>query len=423
MVRVMRVLAFVVLAGTAAVAAVRTPAPPATPAPPPNLLAPVMSEALGQAAPEVASSQEWMVIQAARVIEDWSTMRQQAELLRQRFPGHGDVYAALGAALEGLGSRAEAIVALERAVELKPDHKGAWLMLALLSSASGDHARAAAAYERGISLDPKDGRALTGAALAYARTADHAKAAPAFARLAAAYPSDVDAWVMYARESTAAGTSHEMWIAFNDLRGARPDIAARVAAALPAELRGALPTPIPPTPRPTARPGTPRLVMGGGPPVAAGGGTGSAKGSSTVWTEAALAFETKVVPIARRARPLAEMMQRYDVSCRGGHASRSRGTGSAGDGGRSEAGQATEGDAQDSAAPEIDWTSVWARRDAWTTAAANDNTAECRALASEMLALANSTRTAVETAAKETAGTGISDADKAIILEKYRLRW
>ncbi len=255
---------------------------------------------------------------------------------------------------------------------------------------------------------------------AYARSGDAERAAAVLAEATAVAPESVPAWVAYLGASARSTRAEQARAAFNQLRRTSPTTAAAAAQQLPGDLAAALPTPIPPTPRPTPRTDTPRLVMAAGPTADQAGGGAHRTG---VWNQAALAFEAKLADIAKRARPLTEMIRHYDQTCHGGYAnaaSASR-TGAAALPG--EEGAPESPAAAKAAAAVIDWKTIWARSAAWAQAATNEPTSECRAQASDILALANGTRSAVEMAQKGTTGLGIPEADKKRLLQDYNLVW
>jgi tetratricopeptide (TPR) repeat protein len=404
--------AVVILAAWAAVTAgaVRppsAPAPTATSVPRPNLLAEPFKLVVERADPQVAATPEWLRIYAGVVISDWATVRADAATLTARFPQSADAYLALAVGLEGLGDRAQAVVALQRAAELAPGRPGLWLMLARMYEDDGRVGDAAGALEKASRLQPRDLGVLISLADAYARSGNADWAAATFQQVTVLAPDNVVGWVGYLETASRCGRAPAAWAAYNQLRIGRPGVAAAVAVRLPRTLAAAVPTPIPPTPRPTPRDDAPRLVMAAGP---SGDGAGSGSRHTGVWSQAALLFESKVVDIAKRAQPLKELVERYDLTCQGGAQARRSGQPS------------TEGDAKAPAAG-IDWPTIWARSAAWTQAASDAPTSECRTLASDVLALADKTRSEVDKAVQNTAGTGLSQTETKRILQQYNLVW
>jgi tetratricopeptide (TPR) repeat protein len=413
-------IAIVVLAAevTAGAAVVRPTPPPPTPPPVTNPLAAPFKGLLDGADRQVAETPEWLRIHAGVVIEDWGLVRTDALVLAGRFPRSADVQIALAVGLEGSGDHAAAETALRKAVELQPGHLGAWLMIAQMDLAAGREGDAAAALSRAHELRPSDLGTMLALADALARSGDTERATAVLVEALAVAPDNVPAWVAYLQAATRSSRAEQARAEFNQLRRTSPGTAAAIAHQLPGSAAGALPTPIPPTPRPTPRTDTPRLVMGAAPAAGQGGrGTG-------VWNQAALAFEAKLADIAKRARPLTEMVRHYDMTCHGGYAS---GGGAAGNpGGAAAAGEEGAPESASTAkaaAAEIDWKTIWARSAAWTQAAASEPTSECRAQASDILALANATRSAVDKALQSTTGSGIAEADKKRLLQDYNLFW
>jgi hypothetical protein len=401
-----------VLAACAAVAAGGTdapapPAPIATPAP--NPLAARFRGAVGHADRQVASTPEWMRIHAGFVVQDWASMRADAQTLAARFPASADPQIALAVALAGAADGNGAVQALQRAVELQPTHQTALVMLAELQLLRGEFLDAAATLELARKVKPDDLRVLTALADAYLRGGTPERAVPVLERAIALAPEDVPAWIAYLDASARSGLVEPARVAYNQLRLAHPGTAATIRGRLPASVLALVPTPIPPTPRPTPRTDTPRLVMASGSAAGAAAGQGP-----KVWNETSLAFEAKVAEIAARARPISEMVERFDLTCQGGSAHRPSAAAAA-----SEEPSGTSKEAPVA----VDWKMIWSRSAAWTQAASNEPTSECRVLASDILALANATRSALETAAQSTAGSGMSDLDRRQILEKYNLLW
>ena len=409
---VRKIVAGMVLAASTAVTAgsgviPTPPAPTATPAP--NLLAARFREVVRHADRQVAASPEWMRIHAGFVVQDWASMGADAVKLTERIPGSADPQVALAVALTAVGDLDQATAALERAVALQPDHANALAMLALLHLERGQFPAAAQALEQGRAVSPGDLGILLALGDAYARSDDPARAATVFQQATVQAPEDVTAWVAYLDVSSRAGNPEPARVAFNQLRLAHPGTAAAVMSRLPSSVHAAMPTPIPPTPRPTPRTDTPRFVMAAGPTGGQPGGQRPA-----IWNEAALGFEAKVADIGARARPIIELVERYDLTCQGGSSRRLETT----------AATAEEPSAESKpASVEVDWKAIWARSAAWTQAAANQPTSECRALASDILALAASTRSAVEKAVQSTAGSGMSATDQNHILQRYNLLW
>ncbi len=416
-----RIAVVVLAASVSAGAGVVRPTPAAMPAPVPNLLAAPFKALLAGADRQVAATPEWMRVHAGVVIEDWATVRADALVLTERFPQSADPQIALAVGLEGMGDHAGAAASLHKAVELQPGYLGAWLMLAQMDLALGQIGDSAVALEQARRLQPGDLGVLLLLGDAYARVGDAERASVVLAEAVAVAPESVPAWVAYLEASARSSRAEPARAAFNQLRRTSPTTAAAVAQQLPGGMAGALPTPIPPTPRPTPRTDTPRLVMGAGP--AAGQADPGGARRSGVWNQAALAFEAKLADIAKRARPLTELVRRYDVTCRGGYAT----SGSTARSAATAAGVGEEGpespEAAKAAAAEVDWKTIWARSAAWMQAAANDPTSECRVQASDILALANATRSAVEKALQSTAGSGITETDKQRLLQDYNLHW
>jgi Flp pilus assembly protein TadD len=376
--------------------------------PVPNPLAVRFREALKVAGPEVAATPEWMRIHAGFVVQDWASMRADAQALAVRFPASADPQIAIAVAIAGTGDLAQAAAALEKAVELQPTHRIALPMLAELQLGLGQFAKAAATLELARKVKPDDLRLLMALGDAYLRSDEPARAVPVLERAIAVAPEDVPAWLGYLDASARAGLVEPARVAFNQLRLAHPGTAATIRHQLPASVLAVVPTPIPPTPRPTPRSDTPRLMMASGP----AGGTAGSQGPK-VWNEASLGYEAKISDIAAHARPLAEMVERYDLTCQGGSARRPTSA------------PADAGERSDEGKPvvEIDWKAIWARSAAWTDAAANEPTSECRVLAADILSLANGTRAALEKAVQSTAGSGMSETDRARIQQKYNLLW
>ena len=383
------------------------PAPAQAPAP--NPLAERFREALKSADRQVASTPEWMRIHAGFVVQDWASMRADALTLVGRFPQSPDPQIALAVALAGAAEGEGAVQALQRAVELQPSHQTALVMLAELQLKRREFAGAAATLELARKVRPDDLRLLMALGDAYLRGGTPERAVPVLERAITLAPQDVPAWLAYLDASARAGMVEPARVKFNQLRIAHPGTAGAIRSQLPASVLALVPTPIPPTPRPTPRTDTPRLVMASGPTggVAAGQGT-------RVWNEAALGFEAKVADVAARARPIMELVERYDLTCQGGSARRP-----------SAPPAASEEPSGDAPAPpvEVDWKMIWSRTAAWTEAAANEPTSECRVLASDILALANASRAALDKAVQSTAGAGIPETDKKQILQKYNLLW
>lgn len=393
--------------GAAAAAGAASPVAPPTPAPRPNLLAGPFKLVVDRAEPAVAATPEWLRIYAGVVISDWVTVRSDAATLTARFPQSADAYLALAVGCEGAGDRAQAVAALQRAVELAPGRPGLWLMLAKIDEASGQTGEAAGALEQASKLQPKDLEVLIALANAYARSGNAEQAAARYQQATVLAPDSVPAWVGYLDAASRCSRAEAARAAYNQLRIGRPGVAAEVAERLPGRLAAALPTPIPPTPRPTPRTDAPRLVMAAGPSGDAPGGGARRPG---VWSQAALSFESKIVDIAKRAQPLTGLVERYDLTCQGGAPARAREGSESPDGAKA-------------ATAVVDWPAIWARSAAWTQAVANAPTSECRTLASDILALANQTRSEVEKARQGTAGTGLSDAEVKRILLQYNLTW
>jgi tetratricopeptide (TPR) repeat protein len=411
-------LALIMAAGAAG--AQPTPAP--TPVREPNLLAAPFKAYVNRADPQIAATTEWLRIYAGAVVEDWATVRADALVLAERFPQSADAQVALAVGHEGVGEHAEAATALRRAAELQPGHLVAWLLLSQLDTRLGQFAEVAKDLEQARRLKPGDLDVLLRLGDAYVRSGDGVRAASVFAEATALAPDSVPAWVGFLDASTRAGKADQAWASFNQLRIGHPATAAAVVRRLPSGLATAVPTPIPPTPRPTPRTDTARLIMAAGP---ASGGTGSGTGSqkAAVWNQAALSFESKVADIARQARPLAELVHRYDLTCSGGAATRA-GAASASAKAAEESGGDPGMQAQsrsEAVAVEVEWPAIWARSDGWTQAAASAPTSECRTLAADILALANQTRSAVEKTTQSTTGTGLSAAEVKAILQKYNL--
>ena len=385
------------------------PTPPAPqPTPAPNPLAVRFREEVGRADHQVAATPEWMRIHAGFVVQDWASMRADALTLAARFPNSADPQVAIAVSFAGAGDLAQATTALQKAVELQPSHQIALAMLAELQVQQHQFVEAAATLELARRVRPDDLGLLMALGDAYLRGGTPERAVPVLDRAIAVAPEDVPAWIAYLDASARAGMVEPARVRFNQLRIAHPGTAAAVRGQLPASVIALVPTPIPPTPRPTPRTDTPRLVMASGPTGGAAGGQRPA-----VWNEAALGFEAKVADIAARARPLAEMTQRYDLTCQGGSSHRPGPPAAAG-----EAGEETK-----AAAADVDWKMIWARSAAWTEAAASAPTSECRVLASDILALANATRSALEKALQSIAGAGVPDIDQKRILQKYDLLW
>ncbi len=394
------IVVIVCAAAAAGAAAPATPTPTAVPAA--NPLAVRFREALRTADREVAATPEWMRAHAAFVVQDWASMRADATALAGRFPASADPQMAIAVAIAGTGDLTGAAEALKKAVELQPTHRVALPMLAELQLELGQFGGAAATLELARKVKPDDLRLLLALADAYLRSGEPARAVPVLEHALAVAPEDVPVWLAYLDASARSGRIEPARLAYNQLRIAHPGTAAAVRAQLPASVLAVVPTPIPPTPRPTPRSDTPRLVMAAGP-------TGGAAGGPQVWNEAALGFEATVAEIAARARPLAEMVDRYDLTCQTGGAHRGGAAPAAAEGGGAPA--------------EVDWKAVRARSAAWAEAAASAPTSECRALASDILALADRTRAAVEKAVAGTAGSGMSETDRSRILQKYNLLW
>ncbi len=367
----------IVLTACAAIAAgaavPATPTPTAVPAA--NPLAARFREALKTADREVAATPEWMRVHAAFVVQDWASMRDDAALLAGRFPASADPLVAQAVALAGAGDQTQAAAALESAVALQPTHRVALVMLAELRLERREYPQAAATLELARKVKPDDLRLLMALADAYVRSGEPARAVPVLEHALAVAPEDVPAWRAYLDASARCGRIEPARVAYNQLRIAHPGTAAAVRAQLPASVLAVVPTPIPPTPRPTPRSDTPRLVMASGP-------TGGAADGPRVWNEAALGFEAKVADIAARARPLAEMVDRYDLTCQGG--------------GTRRGGAAPSEPGEGGGAVELDWKA-------------------------DILALANGTRSAVEKAVASTADSGMSETDRSRILQKYNL--
>lgn len=393
---------WIACAASVAAGAVQTaPAPVATAVP--NPLAARFREALKGAERQVGSTPEWMRIHAGFVVQDWASMLADARTLAGRFPASADPQVAIAVALAGAGDRAGAVTALSRAVELAPAHLHALAMLAQLQLAGGQWSDAARTFEQALAVKPDDLAVLLALGDAQVRGGEAARAAAAYQRATALAPDSVPAWLGYLDAASRAGAPQPAQAAFNQLRIARPGAAAAVLAQARGAVLAVVPTPIPPTPRPTPRTDTPHLVMASGP-----GGGAAAGQRPTIWNEAALGFEAKVADIAARARPLAEMVERYDLTCQGGASRRS--------------GAAAAGSEEKAPPVEVDWKAIWARREAWITAAQNAPTSECRTLASDIVALADATRAAVDQVVQSTAGSGLTAADRAPILQKYNLQ-
>lgn len=393
---------------TAGGGVVPTPPPP-QPTPAPNPLAVRFREVVSRADRQVAATPEWMRIHAGFVVQDWASMRADALTLAARFPNSADPQVAIAVSFAGAGDLAQATAALQKAVELQPSHQTALAMLAELQLQQREFVEAAATLELARKVRPDDLGLLMALGDAYLRGGTPERAVPVLDRAIAVAPEDVPAWIAYLDASARAGNVEPARVAFNQLRIAHPGTAAAVRGQLPASVIALVPTPIPPTPRPTPRTDTPRLVMASGPTGGAAGGQRPA-----VWNEAALAFEAKVADIAARARPISELVERYDLTCQGGSSHRPE-TAAAMTGEPSEESK--------TARVEVDWKMIWARSAAWTQAAANQPTSECRVLASDILALATSTRSAVEKAVQSTAGSGMSATDQNRILQHYNLLW
>jgi len=109
----------------------------------------------------------------------------------------------LGRALVALGRGHEAIAALQRAVELKPDLPGAWLALAEQLTRNGDDAGASAAYSRHVRHSTRDPGLLAAAtALCEGRIPDAEYLLRAHLKLA---PTDVAAIRMLAEVAARLG--------------------------------------------------------------------------------------------------------------------------------------------------------------------------------------------------------------------------
>ena len=117
-------------------------------------------------APEQASVNESPEAALARENETlacfaWQALLQDAKTsaalfreLARREPRNPDYWAALGLALAKNSQRREAILALERAVELRPKNIEAWCVLGELAMDEMEWKKAAAALRRCLELDP-----------------------------------------------------------------------------------------------------------------------------------------------------------------------------------------------------------------------------------------------------------------------------
>ena len=395
------------------------PTPTATPTPRPNILARAFLDVVVPRADRAMSgTTEWLQVHAGAVVADWATVHAAASKLTERFPGSCVAQIALAVGLEGKGQSSEAKAALLRAVEIHPKNDTAWGMLARLDVELGDLKGAIAALEEVNKFLPGDFKLLMALGATYREDGDHGKALSAFEQATGVSPEDLTAWIAYAEACSASNELNRFGTALNQLRLAHPQTATSLVAKLPPPLVAVLPTPIPPTPRPTAGADVPRIIMAGVPVP-----TGSHP--LTSWEQAAVAFESKVATIAPRVRPLADMLRRYNDACSGKHTVV---TGNAsevavGTGTATAAATARSSRGSSVAVGYVNWASVWSRSASWSQVTANETTPECRGLASDIGGLAAEIRAAVEEATQSTKYTGMSDGERQKILQKYNLFW
>lgn len=217
-----------VLAGSTAAA--QSQAPVAEP----NRLAEPFMELAARVDGPIAETTEWLRVYAAAVIDDWATVRADAQKLIERFPQSADMQVALAVGLEGMGEHEAAVTALRKAVELNPKHLTGWLMLVQMNYRLNRLEDAALALEQARSIAPENVDILMSLAKAYVRLGDADRATLVLAGATKAAPANVEAWVNYLAVSARTNRSDAAWREFDQLRAARPEVAASVAKRLPA---------------------------------------------------------------------------------------------------------------------------------------------------------------------------------------------
>jgi tetratricopeptide (TPR) repeat protein len=193
----------------------------------------------------IAETTEWLRVYAGAVIDDWATVRADAQKLTERFPQSADMQIALAVGLEGTGDHEAAVTALRKAVELDPQHLTGWLMLVQMNFRLNRLQDAALALEQARTLAPENVEILMSLAKAYVRLGDAPRASLVLAGATKAAPDNVEAWVNYLAVSARTNRSESAWREFDQLKASRPDVAALVAKRLPAGVARPLQTPIP----------------------------------------------------------------------------------------------------------------------------------------------------------------------------------
>ena len=103
------------------------------------------------------STLEVAMQQATRLLESQPALAvEQAQEILRVIPSHVPAFFLLASALQRVGRGDEAIAALRRTVELKPDHPEAWRVLADHLVAAGDAEGADAAYARHVRASTRD---------------------------------------------------------------------------------------------------------------------------------------------------------------------------------------------------------------------------------------------------------------------------
>lgn len=125
----------------------------------------------------------------------WERERDYDEALRwyreaaARAPDEARVHRVLGGRLLRWGEEREALPALERALELEPEHPEAWKALAVARYRNGLHAEALVAYEEALTRFPLDRGLQLGRAAVLVNLGRHDEALAAYDALAARYPA------------------------------------------------------------------------------------------------------------------------------------------------------------------------------------------------------------------------------------------
>ena len=166
-------------------------------------------------------------VYAAAVIDDWATVRADAQKLIERFPQSADMQVALAVGLEGMGEHEAAVTALRKAVELNPKHLTGWLMLVQMNYRLNRLEDAALALEQARSIAPDNVDILMSLAKAYVRLGDADRATLVLAGATKAAPANVEAWVNYLAVSARTNRSDAAWREFDQLRAARPRLPPR----------------------------------------------------------------------------------------------------------------------------------------------------------------------------------------------------